>query len=92
MRLTAPVKNNLGNTLLGGKLVLPADAIQLINQLRLFQQINTGGTARYEAPAGEHDDHVIGLALACYAAAADRAARVDAVSFWCWPSPMHLRT
>ncbi|MEM4281492.1 MAG: terminase family protein [Candidatus Caldarchaeum sp.] len=96
VRLTAPVKNNLvnnlRNSLLGGKLVLPADATQLINQLRLFQQINTGGTARYEAPAGEHDDYVIALALACYAAAADRAARVDAVSFWLWPSPTYLGT
>ncbi|MEM2024332.1 MAG: terminase family protein [Candidatus Caldarchaeum sp.] len=96
VRLTAAVKNNLinnlRNNLLSCRLIIPADATQLINQLRLFQQINTGAMPKFEAPAGQHDDHVLALALACYAVAADKTARVEAVSFWRWPSPTHLRT
>ncbi|MEM4342789.1 MAG: terminase family protein [Candidatus Caldarchaeum sp.] len=83
--------NNLRNSIVDGKVVIPADATTLINQLRIFQQVLEDGAARYEAPAGEHDDYVIALALACYAAAADKASRQGAVKFWSWPSPPRLR-
>ncbi|MEM4154450.1 MAG: hypothetical protein QXW52_06515, partial [Candidatus Caldarchaeum sp.] len=83
--------NNLRNNIVDGKVVIPADATTLINQLRIFQQVLEDGAARYEAPAGEHDDYVIALALACYAAAADKSSTPAAVKFWSWPSPPRLR-
>ncbi len=50
------------------KIVIPADATQLINQLRTFQRVQTRTTVRYEAPQGQHDDYVTSLALATYSA------------------------
>jgi hypothetical protein len=40
----------------------------LINELKYFQYIKTKSTLKMEAPAGFHDDCVISLALAVYAA------------------------
>jgi hypothetical protein len=50
------------------KVIIPADATQLINQLRAFQRIQTKTTIKYQAPEGQHDDYVISLALTIYAA------------------------
>ncbi|MCS6783776.1 MAG: terminase family protein [Candidatus Caldarchaeum sp.] len=92
--ITAPVKttlvNNLRNMILNQKLVIPADETKLINQLRLYQQINTGIGFKYEAPAGEHDDYVMALALAVYAAQTSSTPKVEATFFWKWKSPQHL--
>ncbi|MDW8360058.1 MAG: terminase family protein [Candidatus Caldarchaeum sp.] len=83
--------NNLRNIITSERIVIPADATALINQLRHFQQITADGATRYEAPTGMHDDYVMALALACYAAAADHTAQASAVNFWSWPSPPNLR-
>ncbi len=74
------LKNLIENKLL----IIPADAVELINQLHLFQRKQTGSTVRYQAPSGEHDDYVISLALATHAALTDGKDRVEAVSFWRW--------
>jgi phage FluMu gp28-like protein len=88
--ITASLKTtlitNLRNTILQHQITIPADATSLINQLRLFQQVEEGGHIRYGAPPGEHDDHVIALALACYAAQTTTTSKVEAVSFWRWPT------
>ena len=41
---------------------------RLINQLRVFQEIEKTTTTSYSAPEGEHDDYVMALALAVSAA------------------------
>ncbi len=82
--------NNLRNNILNKKLIIPADEKTLINQLRLYQEINTGHSLKYEAPAGEHDDYVMALALACYAAQTSQAQKIEASLFWRWGSASQL--
>jgi len=70
--MTAHVKEAMIKTLHSAmtnkKVIIPADATQLINQLRAFQRIQTKTTVKYQAPEGQHDDYVISLALTIYAA------------------------
>ncbi|MCS7133580.1 MAG: terminase family protein [Candidatus Caldarchaeum sp.] len=92
--ITAAVKttlvNNLRNMIYGRKIAIPADETTLINQLRMFRQINTGHGFKYEAPAGEHDDYVMALALACYAAQTQQSSTAKAAFFWRWKLSPHL--
>jgi hypothetical protein len=59
--------DNLANRLEGGELTLSADAPVLVNELEVFEyDITAGGTVRYHAPSGFHDDTVDSLALATH--------------------------
>ncbi|MEM4636502.1 MAG: hypothetical protein QXE44_03315, partial [Nitrososphaerota archaeon] len=59
---------NLYNYMNAGKVIIPEHE-ELIRQLRQFQRIQTpSGLVKYTAPEGMHDDYVIALALAVYAA------------------------
>lgn len=73
LTITQPIKEmliaKLYNYVSSRKIKLPIDCQELINQLRQFQVIYTkDGRARYESPPDGHDDYVIALALALYAA------------------------
>ncbi|MEN2975419.1 MAG: hypothetical protein ABDH32_07610 [Candidatus Caldarchaeales archaeon] len=60
---------NLYSCMKSGRLRIPIDCEPLIKQLHQFQRVqDSSGRVRYEAPPGAHDDHVIALALAVYAA------------------------
>lgn len=65
---TSSIKEAMIHTLVNlfsnKKITIPADATQLINQLRQFQRIGE----KYSAPEDKHDDYVMSLALACYTA------------------------
>jgi len=85
--ITANVKEamiqTLHNAMQNRKLTIPADETELINQLRIFQRIQTkSGHVKYEAPEGEHDDYVLSLALAVYTAMKKPSVRAKIVSFW----------
>ena len=86
--MTASVKEalimTLSNMLHSRKIAIPSSAGKLINQLRMFRAKQTGLRLRYEAEAGEHDDYVISLALATYAAAKHGEDDVMAGVFWGW--------
>ncbi|MEM4498027.1 MAG: hypothetical protein QW692_04275, partial [Nitrososphaerota archaeon] len=75
---------NLYNHMRARKVIIPPDCPQLINQLRQFQRIQApSGAIKYTAPPGEHDDYVIALALAVYAAT-QSASRLDGKIVWKW--------
>ena len=86
--ITANVKEAmiqaLHNAMQNKKLIIPADATELINQLRIFQRIQTKtGHIKYEAPEGEHDDYVLSLALAVYSTLKKPPPKVKIISgFW----------
>ena len=86
--ITANVKEamiqTLHNAMQNRKLTIPADATELINQLRIFQRVQTKtGHVKYEAPEGEHDDYVMSLALAVYTAVKKAPTKVRIISgFW----------
>ena len=84
---------NLRSNILQRRIVIPADASELINQLRLYQQVTgEGGTVRYGAPPGEHDDYVTALALACYAALTTHQTNIQAIKFWSWTTTYGLHS
>jgi hypothetical protein len=57
--------DNLATHLEAGDLTLSADAPVLINELEVFEyDVTEGGSVRYHAPSGFHDDTVDALALA----------------------------
>ncbi|MDW8073969.1 MAG: terminase family protein [Nitrososphaerota archaeon] len=69
----------------GGKLSIPPDGRELINQLRAFQRVETpSGAAKYEAPRGQHDDYVMSLALAVGAAVRRLGGGVMVSRVWAW--------
>lgn len=74
LTLTQRVKEaiilNLYNHVRSARLKIPVDCEPLIRQLNQFQRVtDEAGRTRYEAPPGQHDDYVIALSLAVYAAA-----------------------
>jgi len=75
---------NLHNHIRAKRVIMPVDARELINQLHVFQRIQEkGGRVKYEAPPGSHDDYVISLALAVWAATRPFD-RVMATTVWKW--------
>jgi len=58
-------------------IMIPADARELIAQLKNFQRDATGKVAHYSAPPGLHDDDVFSLAMANYARRAKRPLRTS---------------
>jgi len=77
---------NLYNYMRARRLIMPADCEELIRQLRQFQRIQTpSGSVKYEAPPNAHDDHVIALALAVYAATQfQEKAGIEVEEVWKW--------
>jgi len=75
---------NLYNYMKARRLIMPADCEELIRQLRQFQRIQTpSGNVKYEAPPNAHDDYVIALALAVYAATQFREG-IEVEEVWKW--------
>ena len=75
---------NLYNYMKARRLIMPADCEELIWQLRQFQRIQTpSGSVKYEAPPNTHDDYVIALALAVYAATQFREG-IEVEEVWKW--------
>jgi len=75
---------NLYNHVRGKRMILPVDVKELINQLHSFQRVQEKtGKIRYEAPTGQHDDYVISLALALYAASRPFD-KIIATPVWKW--------
>ena len=76
---------NLYNYMKARRLIMPADCEELIRQLRQFQRIQTpSGSIKYEAPPNAHDDYVIALALAVYAATQFREGGIEVEEVWKW--------
>ncbi|MEM0445568.1 MAG: terminase family protein [Nitrososphaerota archaeon] len=70
----------------GRRIRIPADAPELINQLRAYQRVETQtGGVRYEAPRGQHDDYVMSLALAVGAALKRLTTGTAVKRVWNWP-------
>ena len=75
---------NLYNYMKARRLIMPADCEELIRQLRQFQRIQTpSGSVKYEAPPNAHDDYVIALALAVYAATQFQE-KLEIEEVWKW--------
>jgi len=75
---------NLYNYIRSRRIKIPVDCEELIRQLQQFKKIqDKTGRTRYEAPPGWHDDYVIALALAVYAASnPPQQARIKEI--WRW--------
>ena len=52
----------------GHQIELPASLTELRDEMRYFRRVKHGDHVKAEAPAGHHDDQVMGLALAVYGA------------------------
>ena len=66
--------NNLAMMLEQGKLTLPAPLVcpELVDEMDAFEfSVTESGNVKAEAPSGQHDDCVIGLALAAWAVRKD---------------------
>ncbi|MEM2818967.1 MAG: hypothetical protein QXK19_04480, partial [Nitrososphaerota archaeon] len=75
---------NLYNHMRARRVKIPVDCEKLVRQLQQFQRIqDKSGRTRYEAPSGGHDDYVIALALAVYAASAPPQ-QVKITEIWRW--------
>ncbi len=74
----------LSNVLYSRRLIIPASAEKLVNQLRAFRAEHRGPKISYGAEQGEHDDYVISLALAVYAATKHADEHAMATTFWGW--------
>ncbi|MCS7126548.1 MAG: terminase large subunit [Aigarchaeota archaeon] len=75
---------NLYNYMKSGKLKIPVDCEVLIRQLHQFQRIqDKHGRIKYEASTGAHDDYVIALALAVYAATSPPS-NIKIKEIWRW--------
>ena len=86
--ITAAVKEalvvTLSNAMRSGRLVIPASEEKLITQLRVFRAVQHGPRLGYGAGGREHDDYVISLALAVYAASRHGEDEAMAARFWSW--------
>ncbi|MCL7402036.1 MAG: terminase large subunit [Thaumarchaeota archaeon] len=75
---------NLYNYIRSRRIKIPVDCEELIRQLQQFQRIqDKSGRTRYEAPPGSHDDYVIALALAVYAAS-NPPQQIKITEIWRW--------
>lgn len=74
----------LYNAFRNNEVIIPADATELVNQLHQFQRKEERGHVKFEAPAGGHDDYVMALALAVYAATVQTTSRINVGTVWKW--------
>jgi len=65
-------------------IIIPTDAIELINQLHSFQRKEEKGHIKFEAPSGMHDDYVMALALAVHAATVKIGGEIKVGRAWRW--------